>query len=87
MSTTPAGWYQDPDNAQGLRWWDGSRWTTDTSVRPQPYSAGALHEERAPEGADWRTPWIWLVLLLPLLAILGFFLIDWREFLRASLEP
>lgn len=23
----PAGWYTDPTNPEGLRWWDGERWT------------------------------------------------------------
>ena len=23
----PAGWYPDPGNPSGLRWWDGTRWT------------------------------------------------------------
>lgn len=27
MTTTPAGWYADPDNALQLRYWDGTRWT------------------------------------------------------------
>ncbi len=29
-----AGWYDDPDMALRLRWWDGARWTTHT--RPKP---------------------------------------------------
>ena len=26
-TTTPAGWYPNPDDATQLRWWDGSAWT------------------------------------------------------------
>ena len=29
------GWYQDPQGA-GLRWWDGSGWTTHTQESPPP---------------------------------------------------
>lgn len=25
---TPAGWYQDPTDAAGHRYWDGTRWAT-----------------------------------------------------------
>ncbi|OHV39901.1 MULTISPECIES: phospholipid scramblase-related protein [Pseudofrankia] len=33
-SPTP-GWYQDPSGAPGLRWWDGTQWTTHTQQAPQ----------------------------------------------------
>lgn len=23
------GWYQDPEDAQCVRWWDGTQWTAD----------------------------------------------------------
>lgn len=32
--TPAAGWYDDPEMALRLRWWDGLRWTTHT--RPKP---------------------------------------------------
>ena len=28
-----AGWYDDPERALRLRWWDGSRWTTHTRAK------------------------------------------------------
>jgi hypothetical protein len=31
---TPAGWYPDPANAQGLRWWDGAAWTDHVAESP-----------------------------------------------------
>lgn len=39
---TIAGWYPDPDNSAEIRWWDGSRWTTDTRpAAPMSPSPGA----------------------------------------------
>src|SRR5688500_6162817 len=31
---TPEGWYEDPEHAAQLRWWDGLRWTDQR--RPKP---------------------------------------------------
>ncbi|MCP4968953.1 MAG: DUF2510 domain-containing protein, partial [bacterium] len=33
-TTTPAGWYQDPNNPSAERWFDGSQWTTHLRTRP-----------------------------------------------------
>jgi len=32
--THPAGWYQDPSNPNGLRYWTGSAWTDDHGPMP-----------------------------------------------------
>ncbi|MBA2696497.1 MAG: RDD family protein [Actinobacteria bacterium] len=32
----PAGWYDDPEDAEVLRYWDGVQWTTHTSPRRLP---------------------------------------------------
>lgn len=32
----PAGWYDDPEDAEVLRYWDGVQWTTHTSPRRRP---------------------------------------------------
>lgn len=32
--SVPANWYPDPDNADLLRYWDGSAWTAHTAPRP-----------------------------------------------------
>lgn len=46
---TPAGWYADPGNSGGLRWWDGSQWTAHTSVpQPQQTAAATARMGRSP---------------------------------------
>lgn len=32
----PAGWYPDPANGSGPRWWDGSVWSDKTPPWPSP---------------------------------------------------
>ena len=74
MTNTPAGWYPDPTGGQNTRWWDGAQWTDHVSDPHAP--AVAL---TAPEGTVTNTPWIWLIIGLPLLPILGLLTIDWRS--------
>ncbi len=73
----PAGWYPDPSNAAQQRWWDGTQWTEQVSA---PYVAAA--QQKAPEGTNVQTPWIWLVVLLPLLSLVGLFTIDIGDMMR-----
>lgn len=42
MSTTPAGWYEDSQDPDRLRYWDGDRWT-------DHYSERLPHRERTAE--------------------------------------
>jgi hypothetical protein len=83
--TTPAGWYPDPEGVQRQRWWDGQKWTADVapSSAPQPYSADR-HDLKAPAGTDWNTPWIWILLVLPLLPALSLLFIDWSQLVDVS---
>jgi hypothetical protein len=38
--TPPPGWYTDPANGTGMRWWDGNAWSMHTQpVAPQPVGA------------------------------------------------
>lgn len=40
QGTPVAGWYQDPHDTTGLRWWDGTAWTEHTT-RPDAAAASA----------------------------------------------
>jgi hypothetical protein len=75
---TPAGWYPDPEGVQRQRWWDGERWTADVAPlsATQPYT-GARPQLTAPAGADWNTPWIWILLVLPFLPMIPLLFLDW----------
>lgn len=77
MTTTPAGWYPDPEDASRSRWWDGAQWTEHRSA---PYIAAAA-DLTAPEGTPWNTVWIWLVVLLPLIPVLSLLTVDWGGFI------
>lgn len=50
----PAGWYQDPSFAGGLRWWDGWQWTAYTALAPRTLAPAA------PAAAAPRQPRRWL---------------------------
>jgi uncharacterized membrane protein YhaH (DUF805 family) len=50
MSSPQAGWYQDPQDPQGLRYWDGVQWTSQTH-QPNPPAAPSLGSYQAPPQA------------------------------------
>jgi hypothetical protein len=35
----PPGWYTDPSNGTGMRWWDGQAWSMSTMPSEQPVGA------------------------------------------------
>ncbi len=53
MSTTPAGWYDDPHNPEQLRWWDGTTWGEQTSPKE---GAGAVPAATATAVATGAAP-------------------------------
>lgn len=71
----PAGWYPDPENPAQGRFWDGVAWTElrhqpGTPIPPSP-------PLKAPPGTPWNTPWIWLIVLLPVLPSLLLLFVPW----------
>jgi Protein of unknown function (DUF2510) len=76
----PAGWYPDPSNAAQQRWWDGTQWSEQVSA---PYVAAA--QQKAPDGTNVQTPWIWLNVLLPLLGLVPLFFIDTQSIIRTAM--
>lgn len=48
QSTTPPGWYPDPNNAALQRWWDGTTWTEHTA--PATGASGSAVATGAPSG-------------------------------------
>lgn len=74
-TSTPAGWYPDPADASRGRYWNGISWTDLYHTQGQPFPAGA--EPKAPPGTDWNTPWIWLIVVLPVLPGLLLMFVPW----------
>lgn len=65
---------------------------TDPTPDPAPYSQPEPYrpqqpasELKAPPGTDPNTPWIWLIVFVPLLPSLGLFFIDWSGFVDSLL--
>ncbi|WP_323644216.1 DUF2510 domain-containing protein, partial [Escherichia coli] len=79
-ASIPAGWYADPGNVASQRWWDGTQWTDHVAPGPTGVAAygspQAAAQLKAPEGTSWNTPWIWLVLGLPMLGLVPLFTTD-----------
>jgi len=77
--TTPAGWYDDPQDARFIRYWDGVQWCADVAPKvaalvdpaaSQGFDTGpssVLHYI-VPVGRSWQSvvaPYLGLVSLLP----------------------
>lgn len=97
----PAGWYPDPAGSGQQRWWDGIGWTAHlapaaptspaaaAAALPQAtaYADGYVAPQpvRAP-GVASGTPWIWLIVLMPLIPMLLLFTWDLDGMMRASIS-
>jgi hypothetical protein len=84
-ASVPPGWYPDNANPAIQRWWDGTQWTEHTQ---QAYVAGgvAAAQLKAPEGTSWNTPWIWLVVLLPLVSLFTLFTFNLDGYMQAIIS-
>jgi Protein of unknown function (DUF2510) len=87
LHAAPAGWYPEPSGTEGQRWWDGMRWTEyATPLSPPRYAPyGSPTEARVREGTPVDTVWIWLIVALPLVSLLPFFLIDFEGYVLESM--
>jgi hypothetical protein len=63
------GWYEDPDDAGRVRWWDGAAWTARTAVAP---GAGPDHLDDRDHPSRWPT--VLVVGAVAVVAGLGAFL-------------
>lgn len=83
--TQPAGWYPDPSGGPGTRWWDGQSWTQHVSD-PALQVYASNEPRRVDPSTPLYTPWIWLIVLLPLLSLLGLLFWDMDSYMRSSLS-
>lgn len=83
----PAGWYPEPDGTDGQRWWDGARWTEYATplAAPRYPQNDAAARPRVREGTPVDTVWIWLIVALPIVALIPFFLWDFEGYLVQSM--
>ena len=65
-------WHADPSGGPGLRWWDGTQWTTAVMG---PAELGPPVQQPLPAGTSPYTVPIWVIVFLPLLTALGALLI------------
>lgn len=63
----PAGWYEDPEAPDVLRWWDGTRWSHDAfRTKPLPGGRANPSAERARTVFFWALGVVLLFWLLPI---------------------
>jgi hypothetical protein len=86
MTDPQPAWYPDPNDPSRQRWWDGSQWTEHVhGVSWTPDHASSDPSRLASPGAPTGTPWIWVVVLLPLVPVAALGLVDWRAYLEQTL--
>lgn len=83
--TQPAGWYPDPSGGPGTRWWDGQSWTQHVSD-PALQIYASNEPRRVDPSTPLYTPWIWLIVLLPLVSILMLVFWDMDAYMASSIS-
>ncbi|OBI83665.1 DUF2510 domain-containing protein [Mycobacterium asiaticum] len=73
-TSPPAGWYLDPDNSGGQRYWDGARWTTHR--RPTGAPTGLTARVRR----DWAALPIALRVMFPLALVVALVAVGFAVF-------
>ena len=84
-AATPPGWYDDGTGSGRMRWWSGSGWTEHVAA---PYSMAAARPT-IPADRPIYSPFIWLIVLLPLLSLgcLFFYQPDLSSFSGTGTSP
>lgn len=63
----PPGWYRESAAAADLRWWNGRAWTEHRS----PATRTEILQPPLPPDTPVHTVWVWLLSLVPLVALAG----------------
>jgi hypothetical protein len=84
-TTAAAGWYDDPAGTGQKRWWDGTRWTEHLHD-PALEVYGAVATPVVSAGTPVYNAFIWLIVLLPLLSIVGLLTFDMNDYMARMVQ-
>ncbi len=70
----PAGWYADATIPGMMRWWDGAAWTAHTAPAGGAGGAASAARQVLPLDRPVYSPFIWVIVLLPLVSLASLFL-------------
>lgn len=84
QGTPQPGWYADPAGTPQQRWWDGAQWSD--RLYDSSAVASASQPPQVAAGTPANTPFIWAVVLLPLLSLLTFAFWDIESYMRRTAE-
>ncbi|GLI27171.1 hypothetical protein ARHIZOSPH14_14130 [Agromyces rhizosphaerae] len=78
------GWYPDPNGSGRRRWWTGLGWSDKYAEAGQ---LGGLSRSISSSKQSLYGEWIWLVVALPYVPMLGLFLVDWTQYFALATSP